>query len=142
MFNKNIQETFQTLNSSTLGLSDQEVKERQSKYGFNILKKDKKINPILIFFKQFIDPLVFVLLAGFVLSLLLKEYSDSIIIFIVVILNALLNFFQEYKAEKEVENLKQLSNLKSISLGPRILRTETAGMVLAGIVLYEFNEMG
>lgn len=44
--------------------------------------------------------------------------------------------------ENEVENLKQISNLKSISLGPRILRTETAGIVLAGIVLYEFNEMG
>lgn len=44
--------------------------------------------------------------------------------------------------ESEVENLKQISNLKSISLGPRILRTETAGIVLAGIVLYEFNEMG
>jgi len=44
--------------------------------------------------------------------------------------------------ENEVENLKQISNLKSISLGPSILRTETAGIVLAGIVLYEFNEMG
>jgi len=67
----------------------------------------------------------------------LSKLDHSVIKDVAIIIGAEGGF-----TEDEVDNLKQISNLKSISLGPRILRTETAGIVLAGIVLYEFNEMG
>ena len=114
MFNKSKEETINILNSSISGLNEKEVKERQNKYGLNSLKKDKKINPILVFLKQFIDPLVFVLLAGFILSLLLKEYTDAIIIILIVILNASLSTFQECKAEKALKALSKLTLPKCI----------------------------
>ena len=114
MFNKSKAETINLLNSSINGLKEKEVKERQNKYGLNSLKKDKSINPILVFLKQFIDPLVFVLLAGFILSLLLKEYTDAIIIILIVILNASLSTFQECKAEKALKALSKLTQPKCI----------------------------
>ena len=114
MFNKSKAETINLRNSSINGLKEKEVKERQNKYGLNSLKKDKSINPILVFLKQFIDPLVFVLLAGFILSLLLKEYTDAIIIILIVILNASLSTFQECKAEKALKALSKLTQPKCI----------------------------
>ena len=105
MMDKTINQTLKLLNSSETGLSEIKAKAILEKNGKNIIHKDKKNNPFKIFFKQLIDPLVYVLIAGFILSLLLKEYSDAIIIISIVILNAFLSTFQECKAEKALKAL-------------------------------------
>ena len=91
MYRKSIDEVFKIKKTRFTGLNNFEVKQRIKKYGYNEIAKDNVKNPIKIFFKQLIDPLVYVLLVGFILSLLLKEYSDALIIIGVVILNSSLH---------------------------------------------------
>ena len=98
------------LNTSITGLSEIEAKNRLIKYGKNKLKEEKKTNVIKKFILQLINPLVIVLLSSFVLSLVLKEYTDAIIIAIVVLLNAFLSTFQEVKAEKAIKSLSKLTS--------------------------------
>lgn len=98
------------LSSSYKGLSELEVKNRLLKYGKNKLKEDNKTNIIKMFVSQLINPLVIVLLSSFVLSLILKEYTDAIIIVVVVFLNAFLSTFQEIKAEKALKSLSKLTS--------------------------------
>lgn len=98
------------LSSSYKGLSELEVKNRLLKYGKNKLKEDNKTNIIKMFVSQLINPLVIVLLSSFVLSLILKEYTDAIIIAVVVLLNAFLSTFQEIKAEKALKSLSKLTS--------------------------------
>ena len=109
MYSKSIDEIYKLLESSKDGLNKKQVKERLEKYGKNQLSKDKKINPLLVFFKQLLDPLVYVLLSGFVLSVILKEYTDATIIIIVILLNAFLSSYQECKAEKSLKALSKLT---------------------------------
>ena len=109
MYSKSIDEIYKILGSSKDGLNKKQVKERLEKYGKNQLSKDKKINPLLVFFKQLLDPLVYVLLSGFVLSVILKEYTDATIIIIVILLNAFLSSYQECKAEKSLKALSKLT---------------------------------
>ncbi|MEG0409921.1 MAG: calcium-translocating P-type ATPase, PMCA-type [Erysipelotrichaceae bacterium] len=93
-----------------IGLSDNEVEKRLKQYGLNELKKDKKISLIEMFIQQFKDPMVLILLVGAIVSIFLKEYVDSIIIFSVITLNAFIGVIQESKAEKAIEALKALSS--------------------------------
>ena len=109
---KEYQNVLKDLNSSLSGLSNEDAKYRLNKNGLNEIKEENKKSVIKLFLKQFKEIMLIILMISGVISILLKEYSDSIIIFIVVLLNALLNFIQEYKAEKEVENLKKLSTPK------------------------------
>ena len=106
---KTYKEVLKILNSSLSGLSNEEAKNRLLKDGPNEIENKKKNKILFMLLKQFKEIMLIVLIIAGIISILLKEYSDSIIIFIVVIMNALLNFFQEYKAEKEVENLKKLA---------------------------------
>ncbi len=106
---KTSDEVLKELHSSLSGLSNKEAMDRLNKNGLNALVEKKNLNAIFMFLKQFKEIMLLVLIIAGIISILLKEYSDAIIIFIVVIMNALLNFIQEFKAEKEVENLKKLS---------------------------------
>lgn len=105
-----VEEVEKSLNSNIQqGLTDDEVKKRVQQYGYNELEKGEKQSALLLFFSQFKDFLVIVLLVAVILSVLLGEYIDAITILAIVILNAILGFFQERKAEKALEALKKLS---------------------------------
>lgn len=91
------------------GLSDKEVKERASRFGPNELAKAPKAPPWQLFVNQFKDFMVLVLLAATAISGLLGEYADAITIMIIVVVNAVLGFVQEYRAERSMEALKQLT---------------------------------
>lgn len=95
--------------NSYSGLSDDEVKARQKKYGYNELQEGEKQSLILLFFAQFKDFMVLVLLIATLISGLLGEYVDAIAIIAIVFLNGILGFFQERKAEKSLEALKEMS---------------------------------
>lgn len=103
------------------GLSTQEAGERMLKYGLNKLEEKKKKPLILIFFSNFNDPMIFILLAAAVLSIGVSlyntlvngesfDFADPIIIMGVVILNAIISTVQESKSEKSLEALKRLSS--------------------------------
>lgn len=103
------------------GLSKDEVNERLTKYGPNKLSEKKKVPLILVFFSNFKDPMIFILLAAAFMSLAISlfnviqhgehfEFADALIIMGVVFLNAIISTVQESKAEKSLEALKKMSS--------------------------------
>lgn len=91
------------------GLTSDNAKKRLKQYGYNELEEGEKQSALLLFFSQFKDFMVLVLLAATLISGLLGEYIDAIAIIAIVIVNGLLGFFQERKAEKSLQALKELS---------------------------------
>lgn len=104
---KQVEEALKTDFSS--GLRTEEVKIRISKHGLNELDEGEKQSALLLFFSQFKDFMVLVLLAATLISGLLGEYIDAIAIIAIVLINGCLGFFQERRAEKSLQALKELS---------------------------------
>jgi len=92
------------------GLADAEARARLEKYGENKLKSKPKKSLLALFFAQLNDMLIYVLLAAAVITLLVGEYVDAVIILLVVLLNAIIGVIQEHKAEKAIEALQQMAS--------------------------------
>lgn len=90
------------------GLTDDEVKKRLEKYGYNELKKEEKVSPFTIFINQFKNILIIILLIATVLSALVGEIVDAGLILVIVVFCAVLGFVQEYRAEQALEALKKM----------------------------------
>lgn len=101
-------EVFQKLQTSEKGLTSEEVKKRLEKFGPNKLAEEKDINKFKIFIHQFASPLIYILIIAGIVTILLKEYIDAGVIFAAVIINAIIGYFQEYKAEQSVRALKKM----------------------------------
>jgi P-type Ca2+ transporter type 2C len=91
------------------GLSQNEANKKLKQHGFNELEEGEKQSALLLFFSQFKDFMVLVLLAATLISGLLGEYIDAIAIIAIVIINGILGFYQERRAEKSLQALKELS---------------------------------
>lgn len=91
------------------GLKDEDVQKRLQQFGYNELMSSQKQSAVLLLLSQFKDFLVIVLIVAVILSALLGEYIDAITILAIVMMNGILGFFQERKAEKSLEALKKLS---------------------------------
>jgi Ca2+-transporting ATPase len=100
----------QQLDTSEKGLTQAEAAKRLEKYGPNTLKEEKKISPWTIFFGQFKNFLIVLLIIATVISLFLGETLDAMVIFAIVVASALLGFYQEFRAEKAMEALKAMSS--------------------------------
>jgi len=105
-----ITEIYRRLKSSSSGLSDAEVAERLKEYGYNELKEEGGPSAISIFLVQLRNPLVYVLIAAMALSLFVSKIIDALVIGIVIILNTLIGFYQEYRAEESLKALKSLAS--------------------------------
>jgi Ca2+-transporting ATPase len=92
------------------GLSSAEVKIRLDKFGFNELAEKEKVAWWKRFLAQFQDFMVLVLLGATLISALLGEYADAVTILIIVLMNAILGFVQEYRAEQSLSALKKLAS--------------------------------
>lgn len=105
-----VEETVEVLNTNIVsGLSREEINKRKLIYS-NVLEESKKISPFIMFVKQFTDTMVLILLAATVLSGIVGDMVDAVTIMAIVILNAVLGFIQEYKAEKSLQAIKKLSS--------------------------------
>lgn len=113
---KNIDETLSSLNSSLRGLSSDEAQKRLEQYGTNELKEKARKTPFIMFLDQFKDFMILVLIAAAVISGIIGEPSDTIAIIVIVVLNAVIGFVQEYRAEKAVAALKKMSAASAIVL--------------------------
>ncbi|MEI6603321.1 MAG: cation-translocating P-type ATPase [Clostridia bacterium] len=96
------------------GLSSEEVARRVEKHGLNRLEEKAKKSLLALFFAQLNDMLIFVLLGAAVITLVIQEYADAIIILLVVLLNAIIGVVQGYKAEKAIAALKKMTTSKSL----------------------------
>lgn len=112
-YNLDKKEVFLKLNSSLNGLSEDEAQERLKKYGLNYLEKEKKLSGLKIFLSQFNDVIIYILGIAIIISLVLHEIIDSIVIGAILFLNACFGFIQEYKAEKSIQLLRKLSSPKA-----------------------------
>lgn len=115
-YNKQINEIKQELQTDlTNGLTQEEVKKRQAKYGFNEIKGEKKQSMIVRFLLQFKDALTIILLIAAIVSIAVdpSEWIDSAIIVFVVVVNAILGLVQENNAEKSLEALQKMSSPKA-----------------------------
>jgi Ca2+-transporting ATPase len=119
-YDEEIKEVYKELNTSEKGLTTSEAEKRLEKYGQNQLKEKSKVTPLQIFLSQFTSPIIWVLIAAMVISLLIKFIEndaeagvDAAVIGVIVVINAVLGFIQEYKAEKAIEALKKMVSLKA-----------------------------
>lgn len=104
------QETLEKLDTSYDGLRSDEAKERIAKYGNNILAEGKRDSAFVVFFKQFTDLMVIILIIAAVISAFTGDAESTIVIISVLILNAVLGTVQHMKAEKSLDSLKSLSS--------------------------------
>ncbi|WP_010293149.1 cation-translocating P-type ATPase [Clostridium senegalense] len=114
-FNKTTEDVLNLLNSNLdNGLSSDQVLEHKSKYGLNKFTTKKPKTKLQMFFSQLNDMMIYILLVAAVLSAVVGETSDSIIILIVILINAIVGMIQEAKAEKALDALKELSTPKAL----------------------------
>lgn len=91
------------------GLTNREVMVKKRLFGKNEIKEKKKFNPVFIFLNQYNNLISFMLFGSLVISYVLGEATDAIAIFIIILINGIMGFVQEYKAEKSLEKLKEFA---------------------------------
>jgi Ca2+-transporting ATPase len=104
-----IKESLEKLKTSEKGLSSKDAEHRIERYGYNEIETEEGAKAFTILLKQFTDPLVYILIAAIGISVFVGETLDAIAIGAIVILNAVLGFIQEFRAEKAIALLKKLS---------------------------------
>ncbi len=109
IYQLDVKEALKQLETGENGISDEEALQRQQKYGCNELAEAKKASQLQLLLEQFKSALIVVLLAATVVSALLGEALDAIVIFSIVLLNAFLGFYQERKAERALDALKRIA---------------------------------
>ncbi len=105
---KSVEETIEELYSHIDGLSSMEAKERLEEYGENTIRGDDARNPLFIFFKQFKSFLILILVIAAAISFAVGKNIDGSVIMAIILLNAFMGFFQEYRAEKAINALKKM----------------------------------
>ncbi|HEX6846110.1 MAG TPA: cation-translocating P-type ATPase [Chitinophagaceae bacterium] len=127
-----IEEVFKKTGSGETGLSAAEAKRRLHKIGPNELEEGKKKTIGSMLLMQFKDLMILILLAAAIISGIIGDITDTIVILIIVVLNALIGFFQEYRAEKAMEALKQMAIVQSQVIRDNHLTTLPATELVPG----------
>lgn len=107
------QELFKILDSSENGLTNSQVKEKKEKFGENLIREKDKKTKIKIFLSQFKSPLVLILIFATLIAFFLGELTDAFIILGIILINSLLDFYQEFRSEKALEALKKYLTFQS-----------------------------
>ena len=130
------------LKSSPAGLSAQEAATRLAADGPNELKEGERISPVQIFFGQFKSLLIWILIAAGVLSGFLGETTDAIAILAIVVLNAVIGFYQEFNAEKSIAALKKMTAPQAkVRRGGQVVVIPAAGIVGGDILVLEAGDL-
>ena len=112
-YNLTIEQTFQTLHTGRSGLTEAVARQRLLQYGRNVLTPKKKASPIVVFLRQFLSPLIYVLLAAVIISAIVEHYLDAAVIAGILVLNAIIGFTQESRAEEAMAALVRLAAPKA-----------------------------
>ncbi len=134
-YQASIEALLQKLKTSPTGLSQQEVKRRLEKFGFNELVTKIKINKFKLFITQFKSFIIYILLFAVTLSLIASEYLDALIILTILVANALMGYFQELSAHKSLEALKKFNYLKAKVWRNQKLKSINAKYLVIGDVI-------
>lgn len=137
-FAKDAAAVLERLEADENGLSQEEAAARLAEFGPNELPEKKGRNVILRFLRHFHDILIYILIFSAFVTLVLQHYVDTAVILAVAVINAVIGFFQEHKAEKALANIKNMLSLKADVLrdGKRQV-VDAADLTIGDIVLLE-----
>src|SRR3989344_755026 len=131
-------EVLSNLSTSEAGLSSKEAEKRLLTYGSNIIKEKRRISALKIFVRQFKSIVVYILLSAFFISVFLDEFIDASVIGAILVLNSILGFIQEYKAEKSIDALKKLATLIcTVIRDGKEIQIPSANLVPGDIIIVE-----
>ncbi|OMD41182.1 cation-translocating P-type ATPase [Paenibacillus odorifer] len=140
-YRKNVTDSLQEVQSTTNGLKSAEVDKRLERDGYNELKGKKKDPLWKLFLENFKDPMVVVLLIAAIVQIVMGQVMESLIIFLVLILNAVISVIQTRKAESSLDALQQMSAPEAKVLRDGALKTVPARELVRGdIVLLEAGD--
>ena len=140
-YRKNVTDSLQEVQSTTNGLTSAEVDKRLERDGYNELKGKKKDPLWKLFLENFKDPMVVVLLIAAIVQIVMGQVMESLIIFLVLILNAVISVIQTRKAESSLDALQQMSAPEAKVLRDGALKTVPARELVRGdIVLLEAGD--
>ena len=121
-----------------IGLTEEEAKRRLTVYGKNELAKENVKTPFAMFLEQLNDPLIFVLFLAAAISMLLREFSDTVIILVVILVNSVVGVLQEGKAQKALDALKQMTSpVAVVKREEKVYEIPASQLVPGDIVLLE-----
>jgi P-type Ca2+ transporter type 2C len=129
---KDITSVFEKLRTSIHGLSLEEAQKRLEQYGPNELTEKKKKSPFMMFLDQFRDFMILVLIAAAIISGIIGEPSDTIAIIVILVLNAVIGFIQEYRAEKAMAALKKMAAPSATVIRNGMPETMSASQLVPG----------
>ena len=120
------------------GLDIFEVKHRQERFGLNVLTPKKGKSPLIRFLLQFNNPLVIILLVASVVTAILKDPTDSLVIFAVVFINSLIGFIQETRSEQSIAALaKTMTTEASVLRSKKVVKIDASQLVTGDIVFLQ-----
>lgn len=123
------------------GLSRNEAQQRLKKFGHNQLPEQKKISAFHLFLDQFFDSIVWILVGAATIAGVLGEWIDALAIIVIVILNALLGFYHEYKAERSLAALRKMASPSSkVIRDERLQKLPSKEIVPGDLVLIEAGD--
>ncbi len=123
------------------GLSSEEAEHRLHQYGVNELREEKPVPAARLFLRQFNSPLIWILIAAVLISAFLREAVDALVIAAIIIINAILGFIQEYKAERAIAALKRLTASHSAVLrNGQLIEIESRNVVPGDILALETGD--
>ena len=136
-----VEQVLKSLDSSFDGLEPDRAASRIAQYGKNKLDEAKKTTLLGRFIKQIADPMIIMLIAAALISAVVNEIADMVIIVLVVMLNAVLGVIQENKAERAIEALQRMSaSSAKVRRGGKVLMVKTEDIVPGDIVLLEAGD--
>lgn len=127
---------FELIKTSEEGLNSEEAKNRLERYGPNEIQKETKIEPLKLFLHQFKSFLIIILVIAAIFSLVIGEMVEAIVIFLILMGNASLGFFQEYKAEKAIEALRKMSVTKAVVYRDGVKKEISTKEIVPGDIVY------
>ncbi len=135
------EEVYKKLSSGSNGLTEDDARQRFLKFGANELPDKKKLPTWKLFLRQFQDFMILILVAAAVVSGIISDLTDTIVIVIIVLLNAIIGFVQEYKAGKAMEALKKLAAVHSnVIRNGNVFRIMARELVPGDIILVEAGD--
>ena len=140
-YSKGIDEIYKILKVDKKGLSSQEASNRLEKYGKNTLPKQKKDSVFKIFFSEFKDPIVLLLIVAIIASFAVGEVIDAIAIIFIVLVDVLMGTYQENKANNIADALSKLVTVKSkVIRDGKIISIDSEDLVLGDVILLESGD--
>ena len=135
---KDIKSLFQEFHTSEEGLAKDEAEKRLMQNGPNVISKEKKTSPIIIFLRQLNSPLIYILVVAMIISFIFNHFVDAYVILAVIIINSVVGFVQERKAEKAIEALEKLIvSYAKVYRNKEMIKIPSSQLVRGDIILLE-----